>query len=47
MKKLITIAAVLLSACASGGTYKHADLADRHSSLCRNTAVYQCEVVKP
>ena len=47
MKKFIVIClAVVLQACASTGEYKKADFADRKSSVCRNTAVFQCEVYK-
>lgn len=47
MKKFIAMCLlVVLQACASTGEYKKADFADRKSSICRNTAVFQCEVIK-
>lgn len=47
MKKIVVACLVLaLQACASTGEYKKADFADRKSSVCRNTQVFQCEVIK-
>lgn len=47
--KFIAIAAIAVAtqACSTGGVYKHADLADKHSSVCRSSSVFRCEILTP